>query len=362
MWAIENRTPFAAERTWVRERDGAETWLVAIRATFSITANGEVKVADEQQPVVQAPVWAGEPDRSVFLYDSDLYRTKVATDVILHGHAYAPGGRPVESVDVTMHVGAVNKTLRVIGDRLWDRGLMGVSLGRAEPFMKMPLSYDRAFGGRDIEKYGPDRPAWDERNPIGTGFARSSGVRIGKRGPNVEYPGPTTLAFGDPAPAGFGPIPSSWLPRRKHGGTYDEKWERERQPLLPEDFDDRFYSCAPEDQIYPGYMKGGEPVELRNLTPKGVLTFKLPSVVLGFRTFFLTGDVIHHRAKLHTVILEPDVPRVIIVWHTALPCHAKGLKLRKTTVVVKKRHQSIGKRVFPSPKARGGIRSLRGLQ
>ena len=40
MWQIDNRTPFAAERGWVRDRDGAEVWLVAVKCTFDILPDG----------------------------------------------------------------------------------------------------------------------------------------------------------------------------------------------------------------------------------------------------------------------------------------------------------------------------------
>ena len=64
-------------------------------------------------------------------------------------------------------------------------------------------------------------------------------------------------------------------------------------------------------------------------------------------TRFTSGEVLRHRAKLHTVILEPDVPRVLMVWHTHLPCHPKVLKLRRTTITQK---QVLG----PGGGARGG--------
>jgi hypothetical protein len=64
--------------------------------------------------------------------------------------------------------------------------------------------------------------------------------------------------------------------------------------------------------------------------------------VLGFQTHFLDGQVVHHRACLHTVTLEPDVPRLLMVWHTMLPCHPRVLKLRKTTIIRKRRLSSVG--------------------
>ena len=44
MWQVDNRTPFAAERGWVRGRDGTEIWLVAVKATFYILPDGSTEV------------------------------------------------------------------------------------------------------------------------------------------------------------------------------------------------------------------------------------------------------------------------------------------------------------------------------
>jgi hypothetical protein len=38
---------------------------------------------------------------------------------------------------------------------------------------------------------------------------------------------------------------------------------------------------------------------------------------------------------LHTVILEPDYPRVSLVWQSALPCHFKVHQLESTIVTLK---------------------------
>ena len=53
-------------------------------------------------------------------------------------------------------------------------------------------------------------------------------------------------------------------------------------------------------------------------------------------TFFYTGERLRHAPpKLHTVILEPDRALVSLVWHTALPCHPKVLKLKSTRITLK---------------------------
>jgi hypothetical protein len=151
MWQVENATPFAAAGNWVRDRVGAEVWLVAVRCTFLVRSDGTTAVAEEQSPPVLAPAYRGEPGGESLLYDSDFYLTKPTTDVLLHGHAYAPAGEPATRVDVTMQVGEISKTLRVTGDRVYQKGVLGVAAGSAQPFNRMPITYERAYGGREPE-------------------------------------------------------------------------------------------------------------------------------------------------------------------------------------------------------------------
>jgi hypothetical protein len=333
MWEVDNRTPFAAERGWVRDRNGAEVWLVAVKCTFDVKSDGSTAVSAEQPPVLRVPEYHGEPGRSSVKFDADLVFTKTTTDIIVIGHAYALNGRPVSQLDVGLLVGPVQKWLRVIGDRPWDarRPLS------PKPFTKMPLVYERAFGGVDSKSLHTERD-WEWRNPIGTGFAVSSDNMQGRSLPNIEYPNELIRSWKDrPQPAGFGAIASHWQSRAGLAGTYDDKWMRERQPLLPEDFDERFFQCAPQDQQAPSFLRGGESVVLHHLSPGGDLRFTLPKVFLGFDTRFYDGSrEIHTQRRLHTVILEPDYPRVSLVWHTALPCHFKVQKLERTIVTQKK--------------------------
>ena len=330
MWTITNNSPFAVERSWVRDKNGVEVWLVAVKGTFLISHDGSVQLAEEQEEVCLAPKFRGESDKSSLLYDSDLVHTKSRTDVLLHGHAYAPGGEPTTKVIVRLRIADIEKDLYVVGDRVYS--LFGLKLSKPKPFTKMPLIYERAYGGTDQVSKNPKKHSWNPRNPVGCGFATRAVHRDGKPAPNIGDP----KAWIRNRPVGFGPIAGHWKPRIKYAGTYDEKWEKNRLPLLAEDFDERFYQSAPEDQQVP-FLKGGELVELYNLTPDGLLRFRLPRVTLGFETVFDNADNELHRSSLHTVILEPDVPRVMMVWHTHLPCHHKVLKLLTTRIVLKRR-------------------------
>lgn len=324
MWQVHNLTPFAADRSWIRDRDGAEVWLVAVRCTFDIHANGTTTPATEQGPVMLAPKYFGDAATTSLQYDTDFVLTKPTTDVVLHGSAYAPRGKAVTSVDVTMQVGHMRKALRVVGERRYRKSFVGLTTEDPKPFLKLPISYERTFGGGEQPSAAQQKAHFEQRNPIGVGYVPVVGLPV----PSVEYPG----AMNGKRPAGFGPIPPHWRPRVDHAGTYDGAWKKTRHPLYPQDLDDRFFLCSPEDQRPATFLRGGEPIELTNLTPSGRLSFLLPRVSLGFQTVFRTGEKVRHRGELYTVILEPDVSRVVLVYRTSLPCHPKVQDLMGTLV------------------------------
>jgi hypothetical protein len=54
MWQVENRTPFAAAGYFERDRDGAEHWVVALRARFAVRDDGLVSLAPQEPVRLQA--------------------------------------------------------------------------------------------------------------------------------------------------------------------------------------------------------------------------------------------------------------------------------------------------------------------
>ena len=81
MWALDNRTAYAAERNWIRDKNGVHHWLVAVKATFDVALDGRLKLADEQPPPLLEPEYRGEPGSSSLRLDSDLLAVKPGTTV-----------------------------------------------------------------------------------------------------------------------------------------------------------------------------------------------------------------------------------------------------------------------------------------
>jgi hypothetical protein len=328
MWAIKNYTPYKAKKTWGRDKDGLHEWIVAVKGTYDIKSDGTVMLAEEQLEPLIAPEYCGEPGVSSLRYDADLVAPKPTTDVILNGTAYAPKGRPSSKFLVSLRVGPVEKAIRVVGNRRWKRGLVGLTESSVEPITALPIVYERAYGGYDHTDPDPKKQRMDSRNPVGCGVVAKSEHRLGQPLPNFEYPKGSIEKAG---PAGFGAIDCYWSPRRELMGTYDAAWQQNRLPLLPHDWDPRSLLCSPSDQQPESHFFGGEPVQLINLTPNGKLSFTLPKVHLTFNTR-IDRRREEHRSRLSTVIIEPDYPRVTMVWLTSLSCPTDVDYLEETIV------------------------------
>ncbi len=332
MWLLENRTPYAAERTWVLDKDAVKSWTVAVKGTFNILPDGTTEIAEDQEEVLFLPRYYGEDGKSSIEYEADLIPAKQATDILINGKAHAPESKPSRKVAVGFKINNMIKKIVVHGDRRWEKGLFGMTISKPEPFISMPVIYERAFGGTDTFSGNLKKQGMEFRNPIGTGFATQKKHLIGQALPNIEYGKEQISSWkGRPPPAGFGAVSSYWTPRKEYAGTYDDKWQKERFPLFPSDFDKKYYQCAPEDQQVQDFLKGGEPVELVNFTPDGMLFFRLPELNFKFKTYFGKKKEVHG-GNLSTVIIEPEHPRVIMVWHTSLACHHLVDKLDTTVI------------------------------
>ena len=310
------------------DEDGVDTLYVGVKATFTVGKGGP-RVAEEQRPIVPGDEHWGEPGTSSLKYAGEAHLLKPATDVVVVGTAHAPGGRPAPSFLASFSVGRLRKVLRVFGDRVWKKGVFSVAPSSPVPTAAVPLVWERAYGGR--EDLGDGTSAAEPRNPVGCGFARKRRGRdlAGATVPNLEDPSRPLEAPGKGgSPAGVGFVAPSWQPRLAFAGTYDEAWQKRRAPYLPEDFDARFFQAAPPDQIYGGFLKGGEPVELLNLSPAGALRFKLPVCALEAEVH-VAGAVERPALSIETLLLEPDQERFSLFWRGAVPCDKRVLAVSK---------------------------------
>jgi len=325
---LKNNSPFEAKICLFPDEKGVDTVYVVVKATFAISP--ALSVAGEQVAPTLADEYWGDPVSSSIKYVSEIHLAKPGTDVALIGRARPPNNYPVPQLDVRLAVAERQKVLRVFGNRVWKSG----SISTAQPFESMPIVYEYAFGGKHEIDPEKNKILVEERNPIGRGFRgkRKSAELEGMELPNVEDPRCLVADKGDKAsPAGFAFVSPAWLPRREYAGTYDEAWQKNRAPYLPDDFDPRFFNSAHPDFTFDRYLQGGEPVMLDNLSPDGPLRFNLP--VCQVETCVrIAGKVNKPPPHLETVLIEPEKRRLSMTWLSQVSCDKRTLRVERVDV------------------------------
>ncbi len=163
-----NATKMQAGYTMGMEPSGRELLVVVVKGTFTIPPKGEeAALSEEQLPLIAADEFSGEPGLSAPIYESDYAPRKHKCDVLLNGSAYSPNGRSVKEVVVSLQVGSMSKSFKVVGNRVWRNKVVAMSPGDPEPFVKMPFSYDNAFGGTDKTNPEPEKQKAYLINPAG---------------------------------------------------------------------------------------------------------------------------------------------------------------------------------------------------
>ena len=326
---VENHTPFLGAQIVVLDKEGAEQLILALKATYDLADGRGLEIAKDQQPLRLVDQFQGEPGISSIRYAAELGPPNLTTDIALVGSAVAT--RPdVTSIDVGLRVASITKWARVFGDRQWKKGLLGFTLSSPLPIERVPLTYENAFGGQDKSAKSQKHHAREPRNPVGRGFkAKKSSLDFaGKPAPNIEDPQKLLHHPGDAVePQGFGFIGRDWEPRVQYCGTYDEKWLAERIPLLPLDFNDRFYHAAHPDLIAPAPLKGGESVEVVGCSPSGRLFFSLPVLRPAVK---VSGSALAESAemKMDTLLIDTDAMKLSLIFKAAVKIHRRLMNVR----------------------------------
>lgn len=330
MLQLKNRSPLAALFAIFPDARGIDTLYTVVKGTFVLSP--QVPLAETQAPPALADEYHGDPASSSLKQAAEMHLEKPFTDVLLVGQAWAPAGKPVPQGAVRVVVAERQKTALVFGDRTWRRG-GGISA--PEPFEKVPLTWERAYGGR--HQIGPQGPILaEEANPVGLGFLgrRSPDELVNTPVPNIEDPAAPLHKLGDaPTPMGFGPIAPGWLSRRRFAGTYDASWQRGRAPYLPADYDARFLNVGSPGLIFDRHLQGGEPVQLLGLSAEGPLAFHLPRLQVAVQVQ-VGGSLEAPPVRLDTVCFDTEARLLTMVWRAAQPCDKKVLQVKEIGVEV----------------------------
>jgi len=334
MLQLKNHTPFEAAISLFPDENAIDTLYVVVKATFTLEQNPQL--SEEQIPPVLEDVYWGDPVESSLKYASEMHIGKPGTDIIVNGHAYAPRGVPVAQLDCGIKVGNYSKQLRVFGDRYWH----GTKITAPEPFVKMPLLYENAYGGAYWEFIDNKQGGYYKNkilhtiNPVGRGYRGGQGTEPinADKLPNLEDPRQLIKLPGDKSPpAAFAMLSPTWKPRVNYVGTYDEAWQKKQAPYLPKDFNSKFFNMASQGLVANGFLQGNEPVLLVNLTPESHVKFQIPmcDVKVDIK---IEGSSEKPLLNLETLFFEPDENQFMLTWRAKLNCDKKALKISEVHI------------------------------
>ncbi|AKT42714.1 DUF2169 family type VI secretion system accessory protein [Chondromyces crocatus] len=343
-------------------------WILSVltKRTYTIEPSGRCVLADEQLPL-QGDIETHADDTNLLAHDTDLYPIKPLTDVVVLGRAHA--ARPQTQLDVRVRVGRALKTILVVGDRRCTLSPTGqLVFSDPLPFETMPLRFDRAYGGRDrgaealhgnpftlLAPYvnggfstDNQSPYLYPKNPCGRGYlieATPAAVELVEL-PNLEDPldrlSPDRLLVGNdahwpwmPMPQALGWVSLGWFPRFAFSGIRQD-FEPRPEPipeiargLVPatlldpgsqqEKASHRFANGAPLGLQLP-FLKADEEIELHHLHPQhATWKIKLPNERPRIATDGRKGKFNETTPVIHTVLIEPELSRLSVVWRGAAP-------------------------------------------
>ena len=201
--------------------------------------------------------------------------------------------------------------------------------------MKIPLLYERAFGGQDFSPEKESDHTCDPRNLSGAGVIAKNSKEARVNMPNIEDPNNLIKSISDrPQPMGFGFIAPNWQPRLGFAGTCDEAWEKSRMPLLPKDFDRRFFSAGSPGLSLTGFLKGSEQIDLYNVTPNGRVSFYMPSQKPIATLAYASGDERLLSVELDSIIVNTDAQSLEMLWRTCEDVNSKLTEIEKVTITM----------------------------
>ena len=272
---------------------------------FAVTCLIGFDFDDQKEIILEQDLWKLIPDQmGEDLFDIGM--PKPQGEVLVYGQYHSPGGKPVPADDASVTLGAVRKSVRVIGNRYW-RAIIGPT--EPEPFVSLPIRYDYAFGGSAYAK-NPAGKGMDEVDYFGE-------PRLPL--PNIETPDNlVTSSSSRPMPAGFAAFRPEWEQRVSLMGTYDENWKNNHFPDLAPDLDWNHFNAAPKDQWINDFWKGDESFEIRNMHPeKPLLSGRLPGFKVKSFVAMKGDDSIQIKQvemKAETVFLFPEEETGIMLY------------------------------------------------
>jgi hypothetical protein len=300
----------------VSEGHSGHEFVCLIKGTFSFAPGEPARAVPEKDQAELAGDTPHMDDIGRSLrYATDLVAYKPWAEITLTADCCAPRGVETTESRVWLEAGPISKALVVTGDRVWVHGRDGHdAVDGPLPFTRVPLRWERAFGGLAHPE-----------NPLGRGMdiAPDFDGMMRLYLPNIEDPSHRVTSREDrPEPVGFAPVPAHAASRMALQGTRDQRWALFRAPLPPLDYDPCAEQAAPRDQWLEEFWRGDEVVRLGGMDPdheviETALPGTRPRLFLDLKR---SGprQFVEIPVVLDTVHIDVAERRLVMVWRRAI--------------------------------------------
>lgn len=288
---------------------------VIAKATWQLST-GRLAAAESQEPVRSEPLriqlgkldiddgqrraLGDRQDEEVVWLDHDLTPPKPAFDVIVAGYVTPPPGWKRPSIRASVQIGAHTCALDAYVPRYWKIGFFRHSVQPIySSLRRVPLSYAVS----DCENGFPVTAEFGKHQRLPWLVAAGAKPNLRKHAKRA---------------AGFGHWPESAPHRAQYAGTYDEDWQKTRQPDLPLDFDSRYFNTAHPDLQLPAAPASGTTITLKHLSNTPEVRATMPALALEAQSCASDGQYGPRQPmRADTLILEPDLGRYSLIYRTA---------------------------------------------
>jgi len=271
MHNLFNESPWQATMAPGFSHKREQLAMVVIKAGFNINIEtGELTPLKKKPAIEAVDQHEGEPLKSALIAAAETSPPKVGGEFYILGATLTPPNAETvaaeASVALTYSNGKkFNKTIRVVGKRKWQGTWLLPGISKPEPLSAISLGYENAYGGTDAEAGPKEKQPTCLANYAGKGYLTDTKRCKGIELPQLEV-SPFVNSPGDqPQPAGFGPLPVFWAPRRSEQGTADVAAAKRGACPYGADAQASMFNAAPLDQRFPTTWQGGEVLSLTNI-------------------------------------------------------------------------------------------------
>lgn len=299
-------------------RRGQPFVAAIVKATCALIPEKSMALLDPE-PCVREERRVSKSPVASLAHASDLALGVPRPEVVVVGDACAPRGEAVARLEVGLEVvrgdrTLLQKTLEAIGER---RGRRDAPPPDPQPFTRMPIVYERAYGGLS-----------HRANPVGVGIEEHSDGTVSWPSFIVLPGGISALSIADPSliAAGLGPISSIWPLRKQSRGSASQRDADHAEVFdWPADCDDSYFQAAQIDQQVTDLLPGDWIVVTGMHPHYARFRSALPELVGHALAETASGKQLPITLRIETVHVDVNAQRAEIVFRGSAPIDERDL-------------------------------------